>query len=240
MGDIARCSHYNEAKLFKLFGVNAELLIDRTWGWEPTTIADIRAYKPSSNCSSVGQVLHCPNDYEQAKLIAKEMIDQHVLNLFTKGLVTNQIVLDIGYDIENLTDPKRSSQYHGEVTTDHYVRKVPKHAHSTTNLKKKTSSSRIIMDAVLELYDRIVDKNLLIRRITIAAVNMQLTLFDDPEELQRQEQEGETALAREKRVQNALVEIKTRFGKNAILKGMNLKEGATAKERNSQVGGHRA
>lgn len=253
MGDVARCSHYNEAVLFKLFGVNAELLIDRAWGWEPTTIADIRAYKPVSNSLSVGQVLHCPYNFEQAKLIVKEMIDQHVLDLFSKGLVTDQIVLDIGYDIENLTDPKRSSQYHGEITTDHYGRKVPKHAHGTTNLKKKTSSSRIIMKAVLELYDRIVDKNLLIRRITIAAckvdlesnvkdeVNMvQLTLFDDPEELQRQEQEEKAALAREKQVQKALVDIKTRFGKNAILKGMNLQEGATAKERNGQVGGHRA
>lgn len=253
MGDVARCSHYNEDKLFKLFGVNAELLIDRAWGWEPTTIADIRAYKPSSNSLSVGQVLHCPYDYEQAKLIVKEMIDQHALDLFSKGLVTDQIVLDIGYDIENLTDPKRRSQYFGEVKTDHYGRQVPKHAHGTANLKKKTSSARIISKATIELYDRIVDKNLLIRRITIAACKVilesdvkdevktvQLTLFDDPEELKRQEQEEEAALAHDKRIQKALVEIKTRFGKNAILKGMNLQEGATAKERNSQVGGHRA
>ena len=122
MGDVARCSHYNEARLFKLFGVNAELLIDRAWGWEPTTIADIRAYKPSSNSLSVGQVLHCPYDYEKAKLIVKEMIDQHVLDLFAKGLVTDQIVLDIGYDIESLTNPQISAKYHGEVTTDHYGR----------------------------------------------------------------------------------------------------------------------
>jgi DNA polymerase V len=253
MGDVARCSHYNEAQLFKLFGVNAELLIDRAWGWEPTTIADIREYKPSSNSMSVGQVLHCPYDYEKAKLIVKEMIDQHALDLFAKGLVTDQLVLDIGYDIENLTDPERSSKYHGEVTTDHYGRKVPKHAHGTVNLQKKTSSSRVITQAVVDLYDRIVDRNLLIRRINIAACKLtlesdvkddavveQLTLFDDPEELQRKKEAENAALARERRMQKAVVEIKARYGKNAILKGMNLQEGATAKDRNSQVGGHRA
>lgn len=253
MGDVARCSHYNEARLFKLFGVNAELLIDRAWGWEPTTIADIRAYKPSSNSLSVGQVLHSPYDYEKAKLIVKEMIDQHVLDLFAKGLVTDQIVLDIGYDIESLTNPKISAKYHGEVTTDHYGRKVPKHAHGTINLKKKTSSSHIISEATIELYDRIVNKDLLIRRITIAACKLdlecnvkdedtvvQLTLFDDPEELQRKKEAEDAALAREKRMQRAVVDIKTRFGKNAILKAMNLQEGATAKDRNAQVGGHKA
>ena len=253
MGDVARCSHYNEAKLFKLFGVNAELLIDRAWGWEPTTIADIREYKPSSNSMSVGQVLLCPYDYEKAKLIVKEMIDQHALDLFAKGLVTDQLVLDIGYDIENLTDPERSSKYHGEVTTDRYGRKVPKHAHGTVNLQTKTSSSRVMTQAVVDLYDRIVDRNLLIRRINIAACKLtlesdikddtvveQLTLFDDPEELQRKKEAENSALARERRMQKAVVEIKARYGKNAILKGMNLQEGATAKDRNSQVGGHRA
>ena len=253
MGDVARCSHYNEAKLFKLFGVNAELLIDRAWGWEPTTIADIREYNPSSNSTSVGQVLHCPYDYEQAKLIVKEMVDQHTLDLFAKGLVTDQIVLDIGYDIENLTDPERCSKYYGEITTDHYGRKIPKHAHGTVNLQKKTSSARVITQAVVDLYDRIVDRDLLIRRINIAAcklaletdikddvVGEQLTLFDDPEEIQRKKDAEEAALAREKRMQRAVVDIKARYGKNAILKGMNLQEGATAKDRNSQVGGHKA
>ena len=157
-----------------MFGVNAELLIDRAWGWEPTTIADIREYKPSSNSMSVGQVLHCPYDYEKAKLIVKEMIDQHALDLFAKGLVTDQLVLDIGYDIENLTDPERSSKYHGEVTTDRYGRKVPKHAHGTVNLQTKTSSSRVMTQAVVDLYDRIVDRNLLIRRINIAACKLTL------------------------------------------------------------------
>ena len=253
MGDVALCSHYNEAKLFKLFGVNAELLIDRAWGWEPTTIADIRAYKPSSSSLSVGQVLHCPYDYEKAKLIVKEMIDQHALDLFAKGLVTDQIVLDIGYDIESLTNPKISAKYHGEVTTDRYGRKVPKHAHGTANLKKKTSSSRIISEATIDLYDRIVNKDLLIRRITIAACKLdiesnvkdedaavQLTLFDDPEEIQKKKEAEDAALDREKRMQKAVVEIKSRYGKNAILKGMNLQEGATAKDRNDQVGGHKA
>lgn len=253
MGDVARCSHYDEAKLFRLFGVNAELLIDRAWGWEPTTIADVRAYKPASNSLSVGQVLHCPYDYEKARLIVKEMIDQHTLDLFAKGLVTDQIVMNVGYDVENLSDPKRCALYHGEVTTDHYGRKIPKHAHGTVNLPRKTSSSRMIMDATLALYDRIVDKNLLIRRIMIAACKVdletnvpddeparQLTLFEDPAEIPKKEQEEKEARSREKCIQKAIVEIKSRFGKNAILKGMNLQEGATAKDRNMQVGGHRA
>ncbi len=253
MGDVARCSHYNEEKLYKLFGVNAELLIDRAWGWEPVTIADIKSYKPSSNSLSVGQVLHCPYDYKMTKLIIKEMIDGHVLDLVRKKLVTDQLVLDIGYDIENLTDSSRCANYHGEITTDHYGRKIPKHAHGTINLKKKTNSSRLITDAILELYDKIINKDLLVRRITIAACKLdiesnlkpeddivQLTLFDDVEEMQQKQKEEKEALEREKRIQNALIGIKDRYGKNAILKAMNLQEGATAKDRNEQVGGHKA
>ena len=252
MGDVARCSHYDEDRLYKLFGVNAELLIDRAWGWEPVTIAEIKAYKPKSNSLSVGQVLHCPYDYEMAKLIVKEMIDAHVLELVDKGLVTDQLVLDIGYDIENLTDPERSAKYHGEIKTDFYGRKIPKHAHGTANLKEKTSSSHIITDAMMELYDRIVDKNLLIRRLNIATCKLireedveikeyaeQLTLFDDPEALLRSREKEKAALEREKRMQKAVIGIKKRFGKNAILKGMNLQEGATAKDRNAQIGGHK-
>jgi len=252
MGDVARCSHYDEDRLYKLFGVNAELLIDRAWGWEPVTIAEIKAYKPKSNSLSVGQVLHCPYDYDMAKLIVKEMIDAHVLELVDKGLVTDQLVLDVGYDIENLTDPERSAKYHGEIKTDFYGRKIPKHAHGTANLKEKTSSSHIITDAMMELYDRIVDKNLLIRRLNIATCKLireedveikeyaeQLTLFDDPEALLRSREEEKAALEREKRMQKAVIGIKKRFGKNAILKGMNLQEGATAKDRNSQIGGHK-
>lgn len=253
MGDVARCSHYDEAKLFRLFGVNAELLIDRAWGWEPTTIADIKAYKPSSNSLSVGQVLQCPYDFEKARLIVHEMIDQHVLDLVDKGLVTDQVVLDIGYDIENLTDAARSAAYQGEVTTDRYGRKVPKHAHGTANLKRPTSSSLLITEATLNLYDRIVDRNLLVRRITVATCKLmreedvpagqeaeQLTMFDDPEEVLQKAQAEADALANEKKMQKTIIEIKKRFGKNAILKGMNFQEGATAKVRNNQVGGHKA
>ena len=253
MGDVARCSQYNEAKLYKLFGVNAELLIDRAWGWEPTTIADVKAYRPSSNSLSMGQVLHKPYTYEMARVIVREMIDQHVLDMVEKGIVTDQIVMTIGYDIENLTDSTIRAQYHGEVTTDFYGRKVPKHAHGTANLKRKTSSSRIITDATMELFDRIVDHNLLIRRINIAACKLarerdlpkerepeQFTLFEDPEAMLLREQEEEAALESEKRMQKAILEIRKRYGKNAILKGINFQECATARERNGQVGGHRA
>ena len=253
MGDVARCSQYNEAKLYKLFGVNAELLIDRAWGWEPTTIADVKAYRPSSNSLSMGQVLHKPYTYEMARVIVREMIDQHVLDMVDKGIVTDQIVMTIGYDIENLTDSTIRAQYHGEVTTDFYGRKVPKHAHGTANLKRKTSSSRIITDATMELFDRIVDQNLLVRRINIATCKLarerdlpkehepeQFTLFEDPEAMILREQEEEAALESEKRMQKAILEIRKRYGKNAILKGMNFQECATARERNGQVGGHRA
>ncbi len=254
MGDVARCSHYDEAKLFRLFGVNAELLIDRAWGWDPTTIADIKAYKPSSSSLSVGQVLKCPYDYEKTRLIIREMIDQHVLDLVDKGLVTDQIVLDVGYDIENLTNPKIRAGYHGEVTVDRYGRKIPRHAHGTVNLKRKTSSSKIITDATLELFDRIINKNLLVRRITVAACRLakegdieaesiaaeQLSFFDDPVKSEKRAQDEKKALENERQIQEAIIRIKKRYGKNAILKGMNFIEGATARERNGQVGGHRA
>ena len=259
MGDIARCSiggpddYYNEDLLYKLFGVNAELLIDHAWGWEPCTIADVKAYRPSTNSLSSGQVLHCPYEFDKAKLVTREMTELLVLDLVEKELVTSQMVLTIGYDIENLTDPKRSSKYDGPVTTDHYGRKVPKHAHGTANLDRQTSSTMLIVDAVMSLFDRIVDKNLLIRRITLAACKLipesesataevaeQLTLFTDYEALERERKEQEDALAREKKMQHAMLDIKKKFGKNAILKGMNLEEGATAKDRNAQIGGHKA
>jgi len=253
MGDVARCSVYNEDLLYKLFGVNAELLIDHAWGWEPCTIADVKAYKPSTNSLSSGQVLQQPYSFEKAKLVTREMTELLVLDLVEKELVTNQMVLTIGYDIENLTDPKRSSKYDGPVTTDHYGRKVPKHAHGTANLDRQSSSTMLIVDAVMSLFDRIVDKNLLIRRITLAACKLipeseaataevaeQLTLFTDYEALERERKEQEDALAREKKMQHAMLDIKKKFGKNAILKGMNLEEGATAKDRNAQIGGHKA
>ena len=255
MGDIARCSlgkpgeFYNEDLLYKLFGVNAELLIDHAWGWEPCTIADIKAYKPESNSIGSGQVLHCAYEAEKAKLVVREMTDLLVLDLVDKGLVTNQMVLTIGYDIENLTDPTRKNAYRGEVTTDPYGRKIPKHAHGTANLDRRTSSTRLITDAVMDLFDRIVDRNLLVRRINLVAANVmpeqavqqelsfqQLDLFADT---QKQEEE-EARLEREKRRQQAVLSIRKKFGKNAILKGMNYEEGATARDRNGQIGGHKA
>lgn len=253
MGDVARQSLQNEDMLYKLFGINAELLIDHAWGWEPCTIADIKAYKPESNSIGSGQVLHCPYTADKAKLVVREMADLLVLDLVDKGLVTDQIVLTVGYDIENLTDPKRSKSYKGEVTTDHYGRKIPKHAHGTGNLGKYTSSTREILQAVSELYDRIVDPDLLIRRLNIVAnhvideaavpsepVTEQLDLFTDYEARDRQQAEDAAALKRERSQQEAILSIKKKYGKNAILKGMNLEEGATARDRNAQIGGHKA
>lgn len=259
MGDIARCSigkpgdFYNEDLLYRLFGVNAELLIDHAWGYEPCTIADVKAYKPASSCIGSGQVLHCPYTFEQTRLVVMEMTDMLVLDLVDKGLVTDQLVLSVGYDIENLTDPERSRKYKGPVTIDHYGRRVPKHAHGTANLKRQTSSSKIIIDAVMELFDRIVDPNLLVRRLNVTANRVveesgireevhyeQLDLFTDYAAQAQKREEEEEALQREKRIQHAVLDIKKKYGKNAILKGMNLQEGATALERNNQIGGHKA
>ena len=259
MGAIARCSIgkpnelYNEELLYKLFGINAELLIDHAWGYEPCTMEQVKAYKPETNSVSSGQVLHCPYDYDKAKLIVKEMTDQMVLDLVDKGLVTDQLVLTIGYDIENLSNPNLKNQYKGEITIDRYGRKVPKHAHGTANLKKKTSSTRLITNAVMDLYDRIVDEHLLVRRITITANKLvdeksvkqeneyqQLDLFTDYEAQRKKRAEEEEKLERERRMQEAMLSIKKKFGKNAVLKGMNLEEGATAKDRNEQIGGHKA
>ena len=259
MGDIARCSigkpmdAYNEDLLYKLFGINAELLIDHAWGYEPCPMKLVKAYKPETNSVSSGQVLHCPCDFEQTKLIVKEMADLMVLDLVDKGVVTDQIVLTIGYDIENLTDPNRRRNYRGPVVTDHYGRQIPKHAHGTTNLKKATSSTMLIMDAVVELYDRIVDPSLLIRRITLTANRLvdessvkdtesfeQLNLFTDYITKEKEQAQEKATLDREKKIQQAMLDIKKKFGKNAILRGMNLQEGATARDRNEQIGGHKA
>jgi DNA polymerase V len=167
MGDVARRSITDEDLLYKLFGKNAELLIDHAWGWEPCTVEAVKAYRPSTNSLGSGQVLHTPYEAEKAKLVLREMADLLVLDLVDKGLVTDQIVVTVGYDIENLTDPKRSKAYHGEVVTDHYGRKIPKHSHGTINLGKHTSSTKQIMEAASELFDRIVDKSLLIRRLIL-------------------------------------------------------------------------
>lgn len=257
MGDIARCSlgkddeFYNEDLLYKLFGVNAELLIDHAWGWESCTIADIKAYKPTTNSLGSGQVLQFPYTAQKARLIVREMTDMLVLDLVDKGLVTDQIVLTVGYDIDNLTDPEISSYYKGPVVTDHYGRKIPKHAHGTANLPYPNSSTALIIDAAIELFDRIVDPRLLVRRLNVVACHVaaegraeepdfaQLDLFADPGEDRRRAEEA-AALEREKRRQQAMLAIKKKYGKNAIVKGMNLEEGATAMDRNQQIGGHKA
>ena len=259
MGDVARCSvgkhneYYNEDLLYKLFGVNAELLIDHAWGWEPCTIADIKAYKPESNSIGSGQVLQYPYDFEKAKLVVKEMTDALVLDLVEKGLVTNQLTLTVGYDIENLTDRNRRKKYQGEVKTDRYGRKIPKHGHGTANLDGYSSSTKQIMAAMLELFDRIVDKNLLIRRLNVTANRVideksipkppryqQMDFFTDYAAEQEKQKAQQAELAREKKIQEAMIDIKKKFGKNAVLKGTNLSEGATGKDRNNQIGGHKA
>lgn len=259
MGDIARCSlgketdFYNEELLYRLFGINAELLIDHAWGWEPCTMADIKGYKPSVNSIGSGQVLHCPCDFAQTRLVVREMVDLLTLDLVDKRLVTDQLVLTVGYDIENLQNQQRKKDYKGEITVDRYGRSIPKHAHGTANLERPTSSTKLITDAVMALYDRIVDRKLLSRRITIAANHVvtedsvkkeeafeQLELFTDYTALQQKRAEEERELQKEKQLQLAVLDIKKRYGKNAILKGMNLMEGATTVDRNRQIGGHKA
>ena len=258
MGDVARCSigketdYYNEDLLYKLFGVNAELLIDHAWGYEPCTIAQIKAYRPQANSSGSGQVLQCPYPADKARIVVQEMTDQLVLDLVEHGFVTDQIVLTVGYDIENLTDPVRAKRYHGEVTTDRYGRKIPKHAHGTANLQNHTSSAITVVEKTLELYDRIINPDLLIRRIYVTACHVrteqeaqkeqiyeQMSLFDFAEETEEQKAQKQ-ALQKEKQMQKAMLSIKQRYGKNAILKGTNFKEGATMRQRNGQIGGHRA
>ena len=260
MGDIARCSlgksgdFYNEELLYKTFGVQAELLIDHAWGWEPCTIADIRAYRPDSNSISSGQVLQEPYDWHKAKLIVREMTDLLVLDLVKKRLCTDQLTLTIGYDIENLSDTARAAEYAGETHVDRYGRRVPKHGHGTANLAGYSSSTREITDAVMALYDRITDKNLLVRRVTVAANRVlpedkiprsaesgeQMDLFSAAEEKPGAPGADPKARERERRRQEAILAIQRRYGNNAILKGMNLEEGATTRERNKQIGGHRA
>ncbi len=259
MGDVARCSlgkstdYHNEELLYKLFGINAELLIDHAWGWEPCTIADIKAYRPSANSIGSGQVLHSAYTFDKAQLVVREMTDLLVLDLVEKRLVTDQLVLTVGYDIENLTNPKIKKSYHGAIVTDQYGRAVPKSAHGSINLGRQTSSTKMILEAVTELFERIVDKNLLIRRVNITANHVvdevtvqkadsfeQLDLFTDYTAVQAKKEEEEAALARENRMQKAMLQIKKKYGKNAILKGMNLEEGATTVDRNKQIGGHKA
>ena len=254
MGDVARCSvgapgeAWNEELLYRLFGVNAELLIDHAWGWEPCEIRHIKAFRPESRSTSVGQVLQEPYPAQKARIIVREMTDGLVMDLVEKGLVTDQVVLTVGYDTENVT-----ADFKGDITTDWYGRRVPKQAHGSENIGRQTSSTKLITDAMLRLYDRIVDPALLVRRMYVVAnhvlpadtvkdapVYEQLDLFTDPEEERKRKEEEERKLAKEKRLQNAMLSIKQKYGKNSILHGTSYEEGATGRERNGQIGGHQA
>lgn len=247
MGDVARMSVKNEDLLYKLFGVNAELLIDHAWGWESVTIESIKAYRPATNSICSGQVLHCPYNYENTKIIVKEMTELLALDLVEKGLVTNQIVLEVGYDVDNLKNQAISSLYNGEITTDKYGRKVPKHAHGTINIDHQTASSKVLTGYIIKLYEQIVNKQLLVRRINITVNNVvnenmvktsdyeQINLFVDYAEVNEERKKEEA----EKEIQKAMINIKSKYGKNAILKGMNLQKEGTTIERNRQIGGHK-
>ena len=254
MGRLARMSVQNEGLLYRLFGVNAELLIDHAWGWEPCTMEAVKAYRPETNSFSSGQVLQEPYTFKKARVVMREMAEGMALDLVSKRLVTDQLVLTVGYDAECLTRPDIREKYHGEITTNYYGKAVPKHAHGTFNFDKPTSSSRRIMDGATELFDRCVNPDLVIRRLNLTTNHVvseasvsaqdhapqQLDLFTDYEALEKQRQEEQAQLDKERRMQEVQLKIKKRFGKNAILRGLNFEEGATAKDRNEQIGGHRA
>ena len=247
MGDVALTSLENEELLYRLFGVNAELLIDHAWGYEPCTISDIKAFKPSSNCLTSGQVLHCAYDTKKAKIVVKEMAESLALDLVKKGYVTSKIVLTIGYDISSLTD-----DYIGDIMEDRYGRTIPKHAHGTINLDHKTSSTKLIQEATSKLYDRIINNNLLVKRINIAVVNLstntnineskvyeQFDLFSNYEEVDNKRKKEKQDESNERKIQEVIIDLKQKYGKNSILKGLDLVSGATAIDRNKQIGGHR-
>ena len=263
MGDIARCSlggpgdFYNEDLLYRMFGVNAELLIDHAWGWEPCTMADIKAYRPQPNSLGAGQVLMAPYDFAKAEVIVREMAEELSLNLVEKGLVTDQIVLDVGYDTGNLADPGRKSLYRGPVAKDHYGRRVPKPAHGSWNLGEMTSSTSRIEDAAVSVYRKITDMELMVRRVTITAAHVvteqesraekqkepvyeQLDLFTDYSAKEEEKKQEKERLEKERRLQNAVIDIKKKFGKNAIVRGTSYEDGATGRQRNGQIGGHKA
>ena len=251
MGDIARCSLTNEDFLYELFGVNAELLIDHAWGWEPVTMDYVKSYRPEAKSISSGQVLTCAYTPEQARNVVLEMADSVSLELIEKRLVTDQLVLTVGYDIESLTNPEIRAKYHGKITTDYYGRHVPVHAHGTINIDRHTSSGKILIEKVAELYDRIINPDLLVRRLTLSINHLisedivkenpkavELDLFTDYEELKRKQELEEAELSKERRRQEAVLKIKKMIGKNAILKGLNYTDGATQRDRNQQIGGH--
>lgn len=254
MGKIARCSLENEDLLYRLFGMNAELLIDHAWGWEPCTMQAVKAYRPETNSFSTGQVFQCAYDFRKARVVIREMADAAALDLVSKRMVTDQLVMTVGYDIECLTDPAIRCRYHGPITTDAYGREVPKSAHGTTNLPCQTASSKLISEAVVGLFDQIVQPDLLIRRLNLSINHVvaesekkvlqpqpvQLDLFTDYNVEEARQAEQSAQLAKERRIQETLLTIKQKYGKNAILRGLNFEEGATAVERNKQIGGHKA
>lgn len=247
MGDVAERSEYDEETLYRLFGVNAELLIDHAWGWEPCTIRDIQAYRPQTHSISRGQVLSCAYSYAKGRLIVREMTELLVLDLVEKGLVTDQLVLTVGYDHTGVP-----SDYSGSMVVDHYGRKLPKQAHGSKNLGRYTASARKIVEAMMQLYAQIVDETLQVRRMYVVANRVlptgeapketfiQLGLFEDTTQQLAQREKEEQKEQQEHSLQLAMLKIKNRYGKNAILKGMNFLEGATTIERNGQVGGHKA
>ena len=251
MGDVARCSVDNEELLYKLFGVNAELLIDHSWGWECATIKSIKECKPANRSLCSGQVLHCPYNYEQSRLIIKEMANEIVLDMVQKHFVTDMLVLTVEYDVENLKNAEFSKNYNGEIKEDRYGREVPKPAHGTFRLDKKTFSTRIISEGFVHLYDEIINRNLLIRKIYLTVGNLtdekelkqenqyeQVNLLTNYGKLAEKEKEEKVKLEKEKKIQNTIIDLKNRFGKNAIIKGMDLEEDATTIQRNGQIGGH--
>ena len=254
MGKVARLSLQNDEVLYHMFGVNAELLIDHAWGWEPCTMEAVKAYRPETNSLSSGQVLTEPYAAKKARVVIREMAEGMALKLVSKRLVTDQLVLTVGYDVESLTRPEIRAKYHGEVTNNYYGKPVPKHAHGTYNLERPTSLSSALMDAAAELFDKHVNADLLIRRLNITANHVipeqiatkqanapqQLDLFTDYEALAKQKQAEQARTDKERRMQEVQLRIKQRFGKNAILRGLNFDEGATAKDRNQQIGGHKA
>lgn len=253
MGDIARASLKHEDWLYSQFGVNAELLIDHAWGWEPVTMEYIKSYHPDTRSMSSGQVLSCAYSYAKALTVIKEMADEVALDLVEQGLVANQIALTIGYDIENLTNPEIRKSYKGKISTDHYGRQVPYHAHGTVNFDRYTSSSRIITKNVTELFEQIVNQTLLVRRLTLSVNHIipeenapkrqqaiQYDLFTDYEALEREQKSEEEALAKERRRQEAILRLRKQFGKNTVLRGLNFADGATQRSRNQQIGGHKA
>ena len=263
MGDIARCSlgrpndYYNEDLLFKLFGVNAELLIDHAWGVEPCTIADIKAYKPEVNSLGSGQVLMAPYSFEKGRVIVREMAEALSLTLVDKGLVTDQLVLDIGYDRTNLENEKIRAAYKGPVTADHYGRAVPKPAHGSLNLLNFTSSMEALGNAAVSIYDTNVNPLLFIRRVNVTAAhvipeteaekresavaeNEQLNLFTDYAAREAEEAAEKEKREKERRLQEGMLSIRKKYGNNAVLRGINFEEGATGRDRNGQIGGHKA